>query len=337
MKAAILDIIAKDTIDQRKDTCGSAIRSWLFDNGVETIRADIIPDNFLTIQRKLTNWCDTSTAELIITCGGTGVSLKEVVPKATKSIIERELDGYGELMRPISLEKTPISTISKVIAGIRSNCLIINLPGTPQAALENLDAAWAAVNHGIAEVRKEPFHCANIQSRQFPSPPVVSFAGYSGSGKTTLAIEVIKLLSRKGYKVGAIKHEGHSFEIDKPGKDSWRMTQAGAAVTCISDSNTLALIKKHASAPNINRIISDYYGEMDIVIVEGWKNSAPNKIEVYRSQVGNQPLFQQKDAENFIAVATDCDLQSPLPLLDINQPQKVVDFIVDSYLNTPQQ
>ncbi|NVD23815.1 molybdopterin-guanine dinucleotide biosynthesis protein B [Desulfuromonas acetoxidans] len=186
-------------------------------------------------------------------------------------------------------------------------------------------------------MKGDPSDCAEVHSRHKKSPPVVSFAGYSGSGKTTLVTKVIELLSNKGYKIGAIKHDGHSFEIDKPGKDTWRMTQAGATITGISDSSTLALIKKHQSAPSVSSIISDYYAEMDIVIVEGWKESAPNKIEVYRSEVGHTPLFQQQHAENFIAVATDCDLTTQLPVLDINQPDKVSDFIIDTYLSTPHQ
>jgi len=131
---------------------------------------------------------------------------------------------------------------------------------------------------------------------------------------------------------GAVKHEGHQFDIDKPGKDSWRMTQAGAKITVISDNSTLALIKKHDSAPSVADIIAEYYAGMDIVIVEGWKQSAPNKIEVYRSEVGATPLFRQEHAENFIAVATDGELETSLPVLDINQPQQVADFIIDAYL-----
>lgn len=338
MKAAILVLSDKGAIGQRIDTSGPAIRHWLSEVGVETVRVDIIPDDLSTIQEKLIHWSDTALAELIITCGGTGVSPRDVTPEATKSIIEKELAGFGELMRQKSLEKTPMAILSRAIAGIRSDCLIINLPGSPKAALENLEAVWSAVAHGIAKIKGDPSDCADIHSRAKTSPPVVSFSGYSMSGKTTLITKVIQLLTRKGYKVGAIKHDGHHFEIDQPGKDSWCMTQAGSIVTVISDSSTLALIKKHETAPSVSSIISDYYKEMDIVIVEGWKESAPNKIEVYRSQLGRTPLFQQDNAKNFIAVATDSDLKTTLPLLDINQPQKVADFIVEFlHLSAPQQ
>lgn len=337
MKAAILILSDKGAIGQREDTSGPAIRSWLADSGVETVRVDIIPDDFPTIQEKLSNWCDSSLADLIITCGGTGVSPRDVTPEATKGIIEKELVGFGELMRQKSLEITPMAPLSRGTAGIRNNCLIINLPGSPKAALENLEAVWPAIDHGVAKIKDDPSDCAGIHLQQKDSPPVVSFAGYSGSGKTTLVTEVIKQLTDKGYKVGAIKHDGHSFEIDRPGKDSWKMTQAGSVVTCITDSSTLALIKKQQSPPSVNSIVSDYYSTMDVVIVEGWKESAPNKIEVYRSEVGYSPLSQQEDAKNFIAVATDCELHSSLPLIDINQPQLVANFIVEAYLKPAQQ
>lgn len=332
MNAAILILSDKCAIGQRKDTSGPAIRGWLANHGFNTVKLDIIPDDFLTIQQKLINWCDSSLADLIITCGGTGVSPRDVTPEATKSIIDRELPGFAELMRRKSFEITPMAILSRATAGIRDRCLVINLPGSPKSALENLDAISPAIGHGIAKIKGDPSDCAGIHSHQKSLPPVVSFTGYSGSGKTTLAIEVIKLLTDKGYKVGAIKHDGHQFEIDHPGKDSWRMTQAGAATTVITDNNTLALIKKPQSPPQVESIISTYYTDMDIVIVEGWKETAPNKIEVYRSQAGNTPLSQQDNAENFIAVATDFDLQTSLPVLNINQPQKVANFIEDSYL-----
>ncbi|WP_303720124.1 molybdopterin-guanine dinucleotide biosynthesis protein B, partial [Malonomonas rubra] len=337
MKAAILILSDKGAAGQREDASGPAIRTWLATNGVETIITDIIPDDFPIIQRKLATWCDVALADLVITCGGTGVSPRDVTPEATKSIIEKELVGFGELMRQKSLAITPMAILSRGTAGIRNNCLIINLPGSPKAAVENLAAVWPAIDHGVAKIKGDPSDCAGIHLPRKGSPPVVSFAGYSGSGKTTLVTEVIKQLTGQGYKVGAIKHDGHSFEIDRPGKDSWKMTQAGSAITCITDSSTLAMIKNQQCAPSVDSIVSDYYSAMDIVIVEGWKESAPNKIEVYRSEVGYTPLSQQENAENFIAIATDCDLQSSLPLFDINQPQKITNFIVESYLQPSQQ
>lgn len=163
-------------------------------------------------------------------------------------------------------------------------------------------------------------------------PSVVSFAGYSGSGKTTLVEAVIRLLCEQGYRTGAVKHDGHHFDIDKPGKDSWRMTQAGAAVTVITDSEKLAMIKKHDVAPTPDTVIEDYFSGMDIVIIEGWKDCAPNRIEVHRQATGREPICLQPDATGFIAIATDTSIKTTLPQLDINNPQEVVEFIVSSFL-----
>lgn len=163
-------------------------------------------------------------------------------------------------------------------------------------------------------------------------PAVVSFAGFSGSGKTTLVVQVIQLLSERGYQVGAVKHDGHHFDIDKPGKDSWRMTQAGAAVTVITDSEKLAMIRQHERTPEPDEVVSSYFSDMDIVIVEGWKESAPNRIEVHRLETGKEALCLQADSVDFIAVATDHKLETELPQLDINNPPEVVDFIVSRFL-----
>lgn len=163
--------------------------------------------------------------------------------------------------------------------------------------------------------------------------PIVSFAGYSGSGKTTLVEKIITLLTMQGYKVGAIKHDGHQFDIDKPGKDSWRMTQAGAAVTVITDNDKLAMIKQHDKAPTPETIISRYFSEMDIVIIEGWKRNSTNRIEVYRQALGREALCLTNGDKSFIAVATDSQIETPLPQLDINNPQNVVDFITSQIMN----
>ena len=163
--------------------------------------------------------------------------------------------------------------------------------------------------------------------------PIVSFAGYSGSGKTTLVEKVITLLTMQGYKVGAIKHDGHQFDIDKPGKDSWRMTQAGAAVTVITDNDKLAMIKQHDTPPAPETIVSRYFSEMDIVIIEGWKRKSTNSIEVYRQALGREALCRNNSNKSFIAVATDSQIETSLPQLDINNPQNVVDFITDQIMN----
>lgn len=169
-----------------------------------------------------------------------------------------------------------------------------------------------------------------IESRE-QRPVVVSFAGFSGSGKTTLVEQVIRLLVDQGYRVGAVKHDGHRFDIDKPGKDSWRMTQAGAAVTVVTDHQKLAMVRRHDRAPEPDDIVADYFADMDIVVIEGWKESAPNRIEVHRRETGKQPLCMQEE-KGFVAVATDNALDVDVPQLDINDPAGVVAFIETRFL-----
>jgi len=164
------------------------------------------------------------------------------------------------------------------------------------------------------------------------APAVVSFSGWSGSGKTTLIGAVIRLFSARGYRVGAIKHDGHRFDIDRPGKDTWLMTRAGAVVTAICDSNKQAVIRQHDRCPSPFELIAADFADVDLVIVEGWKAESPNRIEVYRHELGTTPLCQEADASGFVAVATDAPLATALPQLDLNAPETVVDYIITHYL-----
>ncbi|SEA30535.1 molybdopterin-guanine dinucleotide biosynthesis protein MobB [Desulfuromusa kysingii] len=333
MRAAILVLSDKGAAGQRVDKSGPALKKWLSDQQIETVLTKLIPDDLTTIQKTLIDWCDNSIADLIITCGGTGISPRDVTPEATKAIIERELPGFAELMRAKSLAITPMAILSRAVAGIRNSCLILNLPGSPKAALENLTSVWPAIPHGLAKIKGDPSDCAGIHLQQacHKTPPVVSFSGFSGCGKTTLVVKVIRLLSERGYKVGAIKHDGHHFDIDKEGKDSWRMTQAGAVITAITDSKKLAVIKQHETSPGPQEMIKEFFSEVDIVIIEGWKELAPNRIEVYRKELGHKLLCAQNE-EGFIALATNTHIDTKLPQLDINNPQHIVTFIIDKFL-----
>lgn len=164
------------------------------------------------------------------------------------------------------------------------------------------------------------------------SPPVVSFSGWSGSGKTTLIEKVIEQLCLRSVKVGAIKHDGHHFDIDKPGKDSWRMTQAGAVVTAISDSTHRAVVSQHECAPTIQQMIDNDFNDVDLVIVEGWKDRAPNRIEVHRHDLGKTPLCLGAEGKDYIAVATNTQIDVEIPQLDIDNPSAVCDFIIEHCL-----
>jgi len=161
----------------------------------------------------------------------------------------------------------------------------------------------------------------------FP-PPAVSFVARSGTGKTTLLEKVIAELKGRGYRVGAIKHDAHRFDIDHPGKDSHRFTAAGADTMLITSSEKLALVKRHAAAPPVEELLATFFGDVDIVLTEGFKLSGLPKIEVSRG-AAEAPLLcrGEKHDPTLLAVASDHPLALDVPVLDLNAPGAVADFI----------
>lgn len=160
MKAAILTLSDKGARGERADASGPALEKWLAERGVETARTDIIPDEADLISERLVEWADSGLYDLILTTGGTGVSPRDVTPDATERVVERLIPGFGEMMRMKSMAKTPHAMISRAIAGIRGKSLIINLPGSPKGAVENLEAVWPAVPHAVAKLQGDQAECA---------------------------------------------------------------------------------------------------------------------------------------------------------------------------------
>jgi molybdopterin adenylyltransferase len=161
MKAAILTLSDKGSKGERIDVSGPALRDWLAQQGVTVECMALMPDEEGQIAALLVDWVENLAPDLILTTGGTGVSPRDVTPEATRQVIERELPGFGELMRRKSLEKTSHAIISRALAGIRGRTLIINLPGSPKGAVENLDFIWAAVPHAVAKLQGDPSDCAS--------------------------------------------------------------------------------------------------------------------------------------------------------------------------------
>lgn len=156
----------------------------------------------------------------------------------------------------------------------------------------------------------------------------VSFLAKSGTGKTTLLEKVIAELKHRGYRVGALKHNAHHFDIDHPGKDSHRMTVAGADTVLITSPAKLALVKMHEGSPPVENLLSAYFTDVDIVLVEGFKKTALPKIEVHRRERG--PALLCRGEENdpaLLAVASDEPLRIDVPVLDLNDPGSVADFL----------
>lgn len=165
MKAAILTLSDKGARGERVDESGPALAAWLADKGVHAVHTLIIPDEFDMIVSTLTEWADGDVADLILTTGGTGVSPRDVTPEATLRVVERIIPGIGELMRLKSLEKTPMASLSRAVAGIRRQVLIINLPGSPKGALENLEAVWPVIGHAVEKIRGDEGDCGGLFSR----------------------------------------------------------------------------------------------------------------------------------------------------------------------------
>jgi len=164
MRAAILTLSDKGARGERIDGSGPALAAWLEQRGVRIVLVQIIPDDYGMICARLKEWSDADLAELIVTTGGTGVSPRDVTPEATASVADRLIPGMGELMRLKSLEKTPMAALSRAVGAIRGQTLIVNLPGSPKAALENLEAVWPVVNHAVEKIRGDQSDCAGLHA-----------------------------------------------------------------------------------------------------------------------------------------------------------------------------
>jgi len=163
---------------------------------------------------------------------------------------------------------------------------------------------------------------------------VVAFAGYSGSGKTTLVESLIALLRLRGLRVSVVKHAHHKFDIDHPGKDTYRHRQAGAFEVVVASENRLALIREfeQPAALSVHHLIAELYDGVDWVLVEGFKSSDLLKVEVWRADAGKPARYPDDDF--VVAIATDSPEQLPQttlrPVLDLNDPDAVALWLIDN-------
>lgn len=160
MIAGILTVSDRSSRGERDDAGGPALEKWLGERGAKILRYEIVPDEQEAIAAKLVEWADSGRIDIILTTGGTGVSPRDVTPEATSKVLQKEIPGFGELMRMKSLEKTPHASLSRALAGVRGTTLIVNLPGSPKGAVENLEAIWDAVPHAISKIRGDQNECA---------------------------------------------------------------------------------------------------------------------------------------------------------------------------------
>jgi molybdopterin-guanine dinucleotide biosynthesis protein B len=158
--------------------------------------------------------------------------------------------------------------------------------------------------------------------------PVISIVGKSDAGKTTLLEKLIRELKARGYRVATVKHDAHSFEIDHPGKDTWRHAQAGSDHVVIASPNRIAhiqRIERELTLPEIVAAIND----VDIVLTEGYKRGPAPKIEVSRAEKGRELLCSR---DELIALATDQPFEMDVPQFGLDDAAGLVDLIEESFL-----
>ena len=158
--------------------------------------------------------------------------------------------------------------------------------------------------------------------------PIISVVGKSGVGKTTLLEKLIAELKRRGYRVGTIKHDAHGFEIDKPGKDSWRHAQAGSDAVLISSPEKLALIKRLNGERSLDELLA-YMGDVDLVLTEGYKSGDKPKIEVSRQARGQELLCHE---EELLALVTDQPFDLDVPQFEHGDVVGLADLIEKEHL-----
>lgn len=160
-------------------------------------------------------------------------------------------------------------------------------------------------------------------------PPVVCIVGFSNSGKTTVTVGLVTALTHRGYRVGTIKHDVHGFEMDRPGKDSWRHRQAGAATTVITSPDRIGMVMDadHDHQPDE---LLPLFKHMDIVIAEGFKRSRLPKIEVFRPENGKPPACLQDPCLK--AVVSSADLDWGVPRFLPGHADDLARFVIERFI-----
>ena len=160
LRAAVLTVSDRSSEGIRPDASGPALVARINELSWQVVSVAVCPDDAESIAKQLVQWADNDVADLILTTGGTGLAPRDVTPEATANVVTRLIPGIAEAMRASSLLKTPHAMLSRAIAGVRGRSLIINLPGSPKGALENLAAVAGAIEHAVSKIQGDPSDCA---------------------------------------------------------------------------------------------------------------------------------------------------------------------------------
>jgi molybdenum cofactor synthesis domain-containing protein len=156
LRIGILTVSDRSSRGERPDASGPALQKKVSDLGWRVSQVNIVPDDFQDLQEILIQWAESGDLDVILTTGGTGFSPRDITPEATQVVIERHAPGLAEAMRAASLQITPHAMLSRAIAGIRKRTLIINLPGSPKAATENLAVILPVIPHAVQLLQEDP-------------------------------------------------------------------------------------------------------------------------------------------------------------------------------------
>ena len=156
LRFGVLTVSDRSARRERPDASGPALVEMIQRQGWQVIHQDVLPDDFNLLRELLANWSDRDDVDVILTTGGTGFSPRDVTPEATRAVIDREAPGLAEAMRSASAAKSPHAMLSRAIAGLRGGVLIVNLPGSPKAAVENFQVVIPALEHAVKLLREDP-------------------------------------------------------------------------------------------------------------------------------------------------------------------------------------